>query len=176
MVKVMETLNKIAFPLYRIRHYLSIDTNPLGVVKITTVKKTYILDDKSYPQRDYAARRVAMVKDYPEDKIYRLGERVDFLRHLVKYPSGTTFINKFGDLICYKKGRKLFPVISKHIIYKHIMDNGWTRIAVDDVDIEFLLTYRLPWEAKYASIMMTNFGPFLYDITKEKHEVYKRKI
>lgn len=172
----MEKLSKLLFPLYRVRHYLTIEENALKQVKITTIKKTYILDDKSYPHRDFAARRVAMVRDYPEKDIYKLGERVDFLRHLVKYPSGTTFVNKLGEIVCYKKGNKFYLITSKQIISRRFTELGWTIFTIDDLDVEFLVTHPVTSEVRYASIMQTNFGPFLYDLTYEKHEPYKRKI
>ena len=31
-------MNKIQFPLYKLRSYLNIEKNPLGLVKITTIK------------------------------------------------------------------------------------------------------------------------------------------
>lgn len=167
-------LSQITFPLYKLRAYINIEKNPLGVIKITSIKGTYILDDTSIDE-PFEKRRMILYDIYPSEKIYKLKERVLYLRQLVKYKSGTTFIDTNGHIIKYRKSSKLFDIKS-HKIENKRKYNNWTIINVKNVEIPFLIGETLSPFAKYASIMYTKYGPFLYDITSEPHEPYKRKI
>jgi hypothetical protein len=167
-------ISKVVFPLYKLRAYLNIETNPLGLVKITSVKGTYILDDTSI-NLPFEERRVKLVAEYPTEKIYKLKERILYLRQLVKYKTGTTFIDHNGTIIRYTKSSKLFNITSHKILHKR--DYGtWTILTISGIETPFLLGERVKYTTKFASIMNTSWGPFLYDITSEIHEPYKRKI
>ena len=167
-------ISTIVFPLYKLRSHLNIEKNPLGLVKITTIKGTYILDDQSI-EGDFHTRRLKMRSEYTEEKIYKLKEKVVYLRHLVKYKSGTSFIDSTGKIIKYKKSTRLYPVRSKKIDRKIIKGN-WTNIYVSGLEIPFVVGHPLTYNTNYASIMYTDWGPFLYDLTSKQHEVYLRKI
>jgi hypothetical protein len=174
MVSLMLKLDKITFPLYKLRSYISIDTNPLGLVKITTIKGTYILDDTSIPT-DFEERRLILAEDYPSEKLYKLKEQVLYLRQLVKYKSGTTFIDYNGKLVEYKKGNNLFKINSHKILNKQEHGN-WTVLTLENMEIQFVVGQLLPHTATHASIMETKWGPFLYDLTSIKHLTYSRKL
>lgn len=167
-------ISTIVFPLYKLRSYLNIDKNPLGLVKITTIKGTYILDDQSL-DGDFHTRRMKLYNEFPEDKIYKLKERVIYLRHLVKYKSGTSFVDSTGKIIKYQKSSRLYPIKSKKIERK-IVKGNWTSIYVVGLEIPFVVGHPLTYNTHYASIMYTDWGPFLYDLTPIQHEVYLRKI
>lgn len=164
------------FPLYRMGKFIDIYTTPLGVKKITTVKKEYILDDPSLPG-DFAARRLKLRKRYGKDALYHFKERVDLLRQLVKFPGNTAFIDKNGKLIRYVKTSKLYEVRSLPIVSIKEIENIWSVITVKGISQKFLIGFDIKRKyIKYASIMFTKDGPFLYDLTTEPHEVYRRKI
>lgn len=167
-------INNITFPLYKLRSYIHIDKNPLGLVKVTTIKGTYILDDTSI-QKPFEERRLELVSQYPKEKIYKLKEKVIYLRQLVKYKSGTTFIDNNGVLIRYSKSSSLFDVKSHKIVNKRFYDN-WTIITVQGIETPFLVGQILRDTTTYASIMYTKWGTFLYDLTNKAHAPYKRKI
>ena len=167
-------LKHITFPLYKIRSHLSIEENALGKVKIKTIKNEYILDDKSI-NATFPVRRTKLKIIYPKEEIYPLSEQVLYLRQLVKYRSGTIFIDYNGTILKYKKGKKLFNVESRKILSKREEDN-WTIIQVENVEIPFLIGNVLPNNVTHASIMITSSGPFLYDLTNQYHEPYKRKL
>lgn len=167
-------ISKVTFPIYKLRSYLDIDTNPLGVIKVTTIKGVYILDDLGI-NKSFAERRAALSAYYPKDKIYKLKEKVAYLRQLVKYKSGSVFIDYNGNIIKYKKSSKLFEVKSQKIHSKSHHGN-WTILKVNGIEISFLVGHIVSSKVKYASIMYTEWGPFLYDITSKDHEPYKRKI
>lgn len=167
-------LYEITFPLYKLRGYLEINTNPLGLVKVTTVKGEYILDDKSI-KAPFEDRRLKLLEKYTRDKIYVLKEKVLYLRQLVKYKTGSKFIDYNGNIIKYQKSSKLYNIVSKKII--RVTPHGmWSVIELEGVEIPFLIGTRLSYNSKYASIMETQWGPFLYDITSIKHDKYKRKV
>jgi len=167
-------INTITFPLYKLRSYIDMDTSPIGLVKVTTIKGIYVLDDTSI-EGNFFQRRAKLKIDHPDRKVYKLKEKVNFLRQLVKYKSGTTFIDYNGKLIKYKKSSELFKVKSLPIIRKRITGN-WTVINCDKVEQPFLVGHIVTSGVKYASIMYTKWGPFLYDLTSKQHEPYKRKI
>ena len=165
----MLKLGKVRFPLYKLRSYLDIDTNLLGITKVTTIKGIYILDDATLPG-DFEHRRACIV-----GKVYKLKERVIYLRQLVKYKSGTTFVDADGKLFKYKKSSKMFDIRSAKIVRK--VDRGnWTVIHLQDFEQPFIVGQAVLPSTKYASIMHSSWGPFLYDLTSKKHEPYKRKI
>jgi len=167
-------INKVTFPLYKLRSYIEIDKNLLGIVKITTIKGTYILDDYSY-NGTFEDRRLCMQEEYVNEKIYKLKEQVLYLRQLVKYKSGTTFIDYNGNILKYTKSTKLFKIKSHKIIQKRNHGN-WTVINMQNCELPFIIGKILPHTATHASIMETEWGPFLYDITSKSHEIYRRKI
>ena len=167
-------ITKVVFPVYKLRSYLNIDTNPLGLVKITTIKGEYVLDD-TVINGTFEERRLRLGSRYPNKRVYRLGDRVSYLRQLIKYKSGSKFIDSNGTIIRYTKSTSLFQVKSHKIINKRRSDN-WTILSLENQEQSYLIGEQLTVDAKYASVMYTDWGPFLYDITSRQHEVYKRKL
>jgi len=167
-------ISEVTFPLYKLRSYLNVEETALGIVKITSIKGTYILDDKTY-NGTFSERRIAMLKEYPTEKIYKLKERINFLRQLIKYKSGTNFIDYNGYILKYKKSSKLFDIKSYEINTISPHDN-WNIINLIGLEQAFLIGGSISPITRYASIMDTQWGPFLYDLTSKHHESYKRKI
>jgi hypothetical protein len=166
-------LRQVEFPLYKLRSYLDIDNDLLGRVIVTTIKGEYILDDYSY-NGTFEERRHKIAENEP-DKLYKLKERVIYLRQLVKYKSGTTFIDFNGSLMKYAKSSKLYFIRSYKIMRKR--DHGnWTIINVNKLEQPMLIGQVVLPTTTHASIMETKHGPFLYDLTSEYHEPYRRKI
>ena len=170
-------LHEVEFPLYKMRTYQKIRENLLGRKFIITRKKEYVLDDCSYAG-NYAERRLRMKLDGIED-IYPLDIRVEGTEDLVKYPTGTVFIDNTGKLFKYKKtSAKYYPVESRKIIKLVKSDKPYairSLIYVDGYDIAFKYHKSIKRE-KYASVMSTPNGPLLYDLTEEPHKTFKRKI
>ena len=167
-------LGKIKFPLYKLRSYLNIDTNLLGLVKITTIKGEYIFDDINL-KGDFEERRSNLALHYPGKKIYKLKERVMYLRQLVKYKSGTTFVDFNGNILKYSKSTKLFQIKSIKINRK-VEHGNWTVIYLEGFEQPYLVGQTMLPTTTYASVMGTRWGPFLYDLTNKYHEPYRRKI
>lgn len=170
----MASITNIVFPIYKLRSYIKIERTPLDIVEVTSIKGKYILDDLNI-DAPFPERRMLLKSKYPNEKIYKLKEQVSYLRQLVKYRSGTTFIDYNGDIFKYKKSSKLFQVKSHKI--ERVREHGnWTIFEVAGIETPFMLGEQLNYKAKYASIMHTSWGPILYDITSEPHEVYRRKL
>lgn len=167
-------INNIVFPIYKLRSYIKLEQTPLDTVEVTTIKGKYILDDKNINET-FAKRRLILKSKYPEEKIYKLKEKVSYLRQLVKYKSGTTFIDYNGDIFKYKKSSKLFPIKS-HKIERTKEHGNWTVFEVVGIETPFMIGEPLKYNIKYASIMHTQWGPFLYDLTSKPHEPYRRKL
>jgi hypothetical protein len=169
-------ISRITFPLYKLRAYLNIDKTALGKIKITTIKGEYILDDISMQGLTFEERRARLPIIYPLEKVYKLKEKVLYLRQLVKYKSGTTFIDMNGVLLQYKKSSKLFNVNSYLINRKRLIGNNWTVIYLKGHEQPYLIGFDVGPSIGYASVMDTEWGPLLYDLTSIKHETYRRKI
>lgn len=168
------SITNVTFPLYKLRSYIKLERTLLDTIEITTIRGKYILDDKSINAPFYE-RRAKLKYKYPKEKIYKLKEQVPYLRQLVKYKSGTTFVDYNGDIFKYRKSSKLFKVKS-HKITKKKQYGKWTIFEVANIETPFMIGEMLTATAKYASIMHTEWGPFLYDITSQPHGVYRRKL
>ena len=169
-------LKSLQFPLYKLRKYEAIYSTILGIKKIRTHYGEYILDDPSIPG-NFEDRRLVLRKRYGAAKLYKLKERVDLLRQLVKYKSGAKFININGDILEYRKTSKLYKINSYPIQSMKEYGDNWTVIGVQGFHQKFLIGFEVRRKnIKYVSIMDTRDGPFLYDLTKEPHEPYRRKI
>ena len=167
-------INNIVFPIYKLRSYIKLERTPLDLVEVTTIKGKYILDDKGI-NAPFPERRLMLKNKYPNEKIYKLKEQVSYLRQLVKYKSGTTFIDYNGDIFRYRKSSKLFEVKSHKI--ERVKEHGnWTIFEVVGIETPFMVGESLKYNIKYASIMHTKWGPFLYDLTSSPHEPYRRKL
>jgi hypothetical protein len=165
---------KVKFPIWRLRNFTRID-NKLDTIFITTHYNTYILDDKSL-DGDLAKRRLQLLSNpiletYP---LYPLKDKINLLRILVKYPTGTYFIDSEGLIFKYKKSSKLNWVECKKIKSWNKVE-GKTVFYVDKQRIPYVTDLKLDY-IPYASIMYTETGPLIYDFTTEYHKPYKRKI
>lgn len=164
----------VKFPLYKLRSYLKIDRNLLGAIKITTIRGTYIFDDTSI-SGTFEERRAKLPMMHPNMPVYKLKERVLYLRQLVKYKSGTTFVDSEGSIFKYQKSSKLFEITSHKIDRKRPYGN-WTILNISSYEQPFLVGQTVLPTTTHASIMNSSWGPMLYDLTSKKHEPYKRKI
>jgi len=170
----MLKLANITFPLYKLRSYLNMETTLLGAVMITTIRGTYIFDDINL-RGDFEERRSALSLYHPDKKIYKLKERVIYLRQLVKYKTGTTFVDHTGNIIKYKKSSKLFEIKS-HKIERKRQHGNWSVISIQGIEQDFIVGQTVLPTTTHASIMYSSWGPFLYDLTNKHHEMYRRKI
>jgi hypothetical protein len=164
----------VKFPLYKLRSYLKIDKNPLGVIKITTIRGTYVFDDYSIPGT-FEERRAKLSMIHSDTPVYKLKERVLYLRQLVKYKSGTSFVDSEGSIFKYHKSSKLFKITSHKITRKKPYGN-WTILNIEGQEQPFLVGQIVLPTTTHASIMHSSWGPMLYDLTSKQHEPYKRKI
>lgn len=170
----MEQLNKIQFPLYKLGNYKKIDKNILGPVTITTRYNKYLLDDVSMPYNSIAMRRLAAKSKYP---LYNFKATLFSLRELFAEKSGSKFIDSAGVLFTYKKGKRRYNVLSKLITSKEKLHAGGLLITVKDMPTVYKVAFnRNNWESDYASMIITDMGPLLYDLTRDTHEPYKRAI
>jgi hypothetical protein len=170
----MLTLDNVKFPVYKLRQYINMEHTLLDVIKIQTIKGTYILDDTSL-SGTFAQRRLQLRNHYSELKPYKLKDQILYLRQLIKYPSKTKFIDSDGHLFEYNKGKKFFKVKS-YKITRYNERNNWGYLYLDSLEQPFMVTQPLTFETKYASIMHTDKGLLLYDLTKEYHKPYNRKL
>ena len=171
----MLKLHNITFPLYKLRSHLDIEYKLLGEVLVTTIKGEYIIDDQSLTG-DLEIRRASLSSLHPTRKVYKLKERVLYLRQLIKYKSGTTFIDVNGYIFKYKKSSRLFNVESKKITRIRPFSETRVVIEVEGHEQPFIVYNNISAKTKYVSIMHTSWGPLLYDLTSKKHDTYKRKI
>ena len=164
----------IKFPIWKLRRFTRMD-NKLDTIYITTAYNTYIIDDKSLKgdlaKRRYQLLSMPILNDYP---LYPLKEKLNLLRQMVKYPTGTYFIDSDGLIFKYKKSSRLNWVECKKIKSWNKVDNR-TVFYVDKQRMPYVTDLELDY-IPYASIMYTETGPLIYDFTTEYHKPYKRKI
>ena len=130
------------------------------------------MDDKSAKGETLGKRRLSI----PSKERYKLGEKIDTLRQLIKHPGGTKFIDQKGYIFKYTKGSRRFLIQSKKIITKKFVTEG-TVLHIEGIPNPQILYYKyLADNINYASVMYTDSGPFIYDYTKEPHEPYRRSI
>jgi hypothetical protein len=158
------------FPIYKVPEFDSL-RNVLGKVKVTKRGKEYLLDDKRL-SGDLAARRLQLKAK--KEKLFPLKTRIDTLRQLVKRPSGEQYIDSKGIMFKYKKGNKRYPLISEKI-RKIIPKNGLYIVHVDKINSPFVVFLKDD-RVEFASILYTDSGPFLYDLTRENHAPTRRAI
>ena len=133
-----------------------------------------VLDDNSLEGATLSDRRVELIAKGV--KLYPLNEQVSYLRQLYKYKSGTNFVDSKGRTFSYKKTSGLNKVEARKIT-KHCEVNGFDVFMVEGINVPFMVDYIMHDRGiKYASIMQTPHGPFLYDLIKGHHETYRRKI
>ena len=164
-------LNKIEFPVFKFRSFREIEYKPLGQIVVHTISGSFIVDDISIEGTTLAQRRLKI-----RDKKYQFAEKVDTLRHLSKFPTGTYFIDFLGKIFKYQKGRKRYKVESRKITRKREVEQGTIVIIKDIPSPELITNPETAEKAKYASIMFTDEGPFLYKYTEEPHKMYRRAI
>ena len=161
------------FPWYKLRAYKEIRENLLGQLYIRNGKGEFLLDDKTLPG-DLAHRRLHM----PKEKLYPLKQRVENLSQLIRHRTGTKFITNTGRIVKYKKSSKLYTVESRSILKVDTkIDSHMSIITVENTSSRFKVPFNVDIRNyKYASIMLTDNGPILYDLTIEPHKPFKRKI
>lgn len=109
-------------------------------------------------------------------ELYPLYEQINYLRQLYKYASGENFIDSKGHIFKYKKTSKLNKVECRSIKKYAEIDN-YTVFQVEGLYQLFYVDYYIRDRSiNYASIMNTEYGPFLYDLVKDYHDPYRRKI
>jgi hypothetical protein len=169
-------MKQVSFPIWRLRKCQQIKTNPLGLTKLKTGKGWFILDDKGIPGDTLAERRLRLINKGKKKNLYKLTEQVNYMRQMFKYKTKTNFIDSKGLVFTYVKSSGLNQVVSRKII-QFAKVQSFNVFIVEGVDSPFLVDYELKDRGiKFASIMQTRQGPFLYDLTKDYHEHYRRKI
>lgn len=167
-------MEKIEFPLFKLGKYKEIEKTLMGKVYIYTAREKYLLDDLSLPFSNYATRRLRMKGKIP---LYKFRGTVSNLRSLIKYPSGTKFIDKTGNLFIYKKGKKRYKVVSHKITKKEKLEYDRYVIHIHGYPTPQLIDNEIVAKnSNYASIIYTKDGPLIYDYTSEPHAIYRRSI
>jgi hypothetical protein len=162
------------FPLFKIGKYENIEKTPLGKIYITTVYDKYVLDDTSVEGETLGQRRLKLA--LKGHNLYKFRGKVDTLKQLIKHPSGTIFLDNNGNIFKYRKGRKLFKVVSHKVLKRENKDDGVVVTIQDYPTPHFIPSKKVADNTNYVSIMLTNTGPLIYDYTSEPHKVYRRSL
>lgn len=168
-------IREIQFPIYKLRSHFSIDKKPSGKTVVTSASGKYVLDDTSI-SGSLGQRRLKLQKELKDPAtLYPLSKQYLYLRHLVKCKPSDVFIDDTGRIFSYKKSRNLNTVQSYKV---HSYTNYENRCYLYNWKFNhpFQVGTTYKDEYNYISIIHTKWGPFLYDITEERHEPYKRAI
>jgi hypothetical protein len=171
-------MSQVSFPIWRLRKFQEIKTNVFGLTKVRYIKKGWVIvDDKRIDAESLAERRLQLIFKGLKDELCPLTEKIDLFKDMVKYPSGTVFIDAKGFIFVYNKSSRLNTVESLPIV-KYAEIEGYIVFKVKGIpDFPFIIPSKTKdLGTKYASIMHTQYGPILYDITKDCHATFRRKI
>ena len=172
----MGVAKQINFPLFKLGEYEEIEETLMGKVYIYTTRGKYLLDNKALPYSKYSQRRLRL-KGTKKVPLYKFRATVHNLRNLVKFPSGTRFIDVQGNLFKYKKQRKLYKVLSHKILKKKPTNDGSCIVHIEKFNSPYLIDSNfVASNTNYISIIYTKDGPLIYDYTTERHEPYRRSI
>ena len=170
----MTSIFDLEFPIYKMGDFENIETNALGLKKITTYKNTYVLDDIGSKEPNYFRRRIKLASE--GYTLYHLRIRADTIEELIKYKTGTHFIDKSGHVFRYKKGKKFYKLES-HPIQKKIFDpERGTIVYLRDIPHPILYPHRIPAYIRYAGLLNIEGGHILYNLTDKQFKTTRRKI
>lgn len=167
-------LSKMKFPLFKMRAFEEITTNGFGHIVVVTNNNKWVLDDPSIDEPDYFRRRIIMKSRKYE--LYPLYEKVDNISQLMKYKSGTYFIDRSGKYFKYKKGNKYYN-LNYWKIKKRLYDpNRGSMVFVKGLPMPFYFATRVPFNYKYLGLLNVDGGFLVYDLSEEKKDDTRRKL
>ena len=170
----MKSIFDLRFPLYKMGEFESMTTNALGLIKITTYKNEYVLDDTCSNEPNYFRRRIKLRAQGYE--LYHLKIKIDTVEELIKYKAGTHFIDKSGYIFRYTKGSKFYKLESHKIVKKAYDPERGTILYVKDIPHPILYPHRTQAYIKYAGLLNIEGGHMLYNLSEAPFKTTRRKI
>ena len=166
---VLLTLPAIRFPIYPLRGHDRI-TDRYGVVKVYTLYKMYIIDDRNLEGKNLGERRLRIKQSkYPlRMSLYNVKDLL-----LTKNRTGV-YIDDEGQVFKYHKVEKadLNYYKIRKLVYTRF---GSTKVIVKGINSPFLMHEEVPGNFKYAGVFKLQGGYVLYEVsTTEKRSTWRR--
>lgn len=167
---VEKTLQEIIYPIYPLRKFDRL-TDINGVVKVYTIYKMYIIDDRNLPGDTLGQRRLH-IKKYK----YPLRTSINNPKNLLMQGSKLgIYINESGLIFKYNKTER---ADLKYYKIKSItpLPFDTTKIIVKGINTPFIMYENIPTDFKYAGVLHIKGGYILYEVTLEKKKDSWRKV
>ena len=167
---ILKTLPEIKFPIYPLRSYDRL-TDIYGVVKVYTIYKMYILDDRNLEGENLGERRLR-IKKYK----YPLRTSVSSVKDLLFSKNKTrVYIDDTGQIFKYHKVEK--ATLKYHKIAWLIPTGfGSTKVIVKGINTPFLMHEEIPPNFKYAGVLKLQGGYILYEVSTTKKKDSWRRV
>ena len=144
------------------------------MVKIETEYNEYLLDNLAIQEKSLAKRRITLHRY--GDKVYPLRKRVHNISELIKYPTGTKFIDAEGHIFTYNKGNKFYSLKYYAIgSIKPGKELGSYIIWLPEIGYAFE-TFSYEFNYRFVGILDTPMGYIVYEFSEEHKPVTRRKI
>ena len=170
----VKSIFNLEFPVFKMGQFEKIETNSLGLVKVTTYRNEYVVDDTNSKEPNYFRRRIKLREE--GYNMYHLKIRADTVEELIKYKTGTHFIDKSGYIFRYTKGKKFFKLESHPIVKRAFDPDRGTILYLYDIPHPILYPHRIPAYIKFAGLLEIDGGHMLYNLTKQQFITTRRKI
>ena len=165
------TLDKIAFPVYKLRSYMKIEHID-NITYVHTYYKSYVLDNKNLLGSSIGERR-SRIK---EGNIYPFKTNFKTPRDLVvTAKTGDVFCDNSGSLFKYKKS-KLCDILCFKIKNK-VTVNSKVIIHLEDFPTPFVIPIAVLDKAhRYITVVKYGEYFFLYSLEKAKVKHFKKRL
>ena len=165
------TLDKIAFPVYKLRSYTKIEYTD-NITYVHTYYKSYVLDNKNLLGDTLGERRTRI----KEGNIYPFKANFKTPRDLVvAAKTGDVFCDSTGKLFKYKK-TKLCDILCFKIKNK-VTFNSKVILHLEDFPVPFVVP-RAVLNRQHRYITIVKYGGyfFLYSLEKAKVKHFKKRL
>lgn len=161
---------QINFPLYEVRHYMSIfEEGKFRVIQ--TNKNRYVLDYIDKTNTSYADRRLRLLSDRLPYNIYPLNRRIESINQMM-LSKVKKFIDREGILVSWKP-TTFYPVVCVPIKSTWITSKGLMGMELKGLPTKFVVT---PSNCKYAQVVQVGRLNILFDLCDEIRPKTRKKI
>jgi len=165
------TLDKIVFPVFKLRSYDKIETID-GITTVYTYWGVYILDNKNLAGDTIGARRVKITTD----NVYKLQKVIKSPRALiVGATSKDTYIDNAGRIFSYEKMKNC--LVRCYEIKSTVRANSRIIIHLYDHPIPVVVPIAA-YDSEYKYVTIVRYGEYylMYSLEREYVKEFKKKL
>lgn len=169
----MLDFSSVKFPVFLIRSHYKLYAED-NIDYIETYHNKYIIDNKNLTGDTLGVRRLKL-KDL-EFPLYPLAKSINTPEELIfQKPSKQKYIDSTGYIFTHKK-TKMHPIVCLEIIEKIPIEGKGYLIRLRTCQTTFLVSRDAIRGKRFARILKTNFGHFLYSLETDWMKDTLKKI